>query len=608
MPRNITVTFVDGSKHLYSNVPDEVTPDQIYSRAKSEYNLEVVNIDGGKAEQAVEKPWSEVGQEAKQNAGKSLGKVITDIGNVVLHPVDTAQGVLDIANGTLQKVLPDSVNALMPESTKGNQAKADAAGEFYKKRYGSLEGFKSSLATDPFGVALDASMLPSAGSGLLKLGKAATAPAGQLMKKVANNTIRSGSKDNIRIATGEMLNNSSAGNAPLYTRIDTTKLVDGYEPTLAETLHRGTNTDTGIATLQHSLPSKDMLGTGSAKSLLAARTDGQNAAIVNAIDNYILPQPHKVAYERARQLAVDSLYNNLPDVPVTDGLINLRNKPAFEKAIPQANEIIMNRYGEPLAFTGELKVGSMIPGRDLQAVSQGLKDVATDTRVGSNVTASRQVVLGELNSYINNKLPELKAANDLYSKLSQPLNESAIFEALRDTTKLDSIGTASERLNQNQFLGLLHNKDRLLTKADDLTGVTSFDKALTPEGLETLDNISEVMKTRQAAINSGKAAGSPTAQNLVIGKIPDKYLKAVSANLGPIDFILDQTVNKYKAKAGNLLSQAFINPELARDISKQAYEAGLPKLLPKVSDSFPSVLTTGLTGGLLSQNAIRPRN
>lgn len=48
MPRNITVTFADGSSHVYQNAPDDVTPDQITVRAQQEFGKEISALDGGR--------------------------------------------------------------------------------------------------------------------------------------------------------------------------------------------------------------------------------------------------------------------------------------------------------------------------------------------------------------------------------------------------------------------------------------------------------------------------------------------------------------------------------------------------------------------------------
>lgn len=49
MARTVTLTFDDGSSHVYQNVPDEVTPDQVQSRANKDFaGKKLKSIDGGK--------------------------------------------------------------------------------------------------------------------------------------------------------------------------------------------------------------------------------------------------------------------------------------------------------------------------------------------------------------------------------------------------------------------------------------------------------------------------------------------------------------------------------------------------------------------------------
>lgn len=49
MPRNITVTLADGTKHVYANAPDDITPDAVMSRAQKDFaGVRVAAIDGGR--------------------------------------------------------------------------------------------------------------------------------------------------------------------------------------------------------------------------------------------------------------------------------------------------------------------------------------------------------------------------------------------------------------------------------------------------------------------------------------------------------------------------------------------------------------------------------
>lgn len=49
MPRNITVTFDDGSSHVYENAPDDATPEAVTERAEKDFSgKKVASLDGGK--------------------------------------------------------------------------------------------------------------------------------------------------------------------------------------------------------------------------------------------------------------------------------------------------------------------------------------------------------------------------------------------------------------------------------------------------------------------------------------------------------------------------------------------------------------------------------
>ena len=62
MPRNITVTFEDGTGHRYEEIPDTVTPDMVEARVNKDFpGKKIKNIDGGS------KP-NEIDQ-VKKNAG-----------------------------------------------------------------------------------------------------------------------------------------------------------------------------------------------------------------------------------------------------------------------------------------------------------------------------------------------------------------------------------------------------------------------------------------------------------------------------------------------------------------------------------------------------------
>ena len=114
------------------------------------------------------------------NVVKSAGAMLGGVGHAIAHPIDTAGGLLDVAAGGLQNALPkgvvDFVNRFEtdPDAAKRAVKVANAVGGQYAKDYGTIEGFKEKLYTDPVGVMGDLSTVLTGGGGLLsKAGKVA---------------------------------------------------------------------------------------------------------------------------------------------------------------------------------------------------------------------------------------------------------------------------------------------------------------------------------------------------------------------------------------------------------------------------------------------------
>jgi hypothetical protein len=120
--------------------------------------------------------WAEVPEQAIKSFPESLGRQVAGIAEVVRHPIQTTENLMTVARGGMQKLLPDAVtefaikHGISPEA----RPQAEALGQFYKERYGSEEGFKKAIATDPAGVLADMStVLTGTGAltGSAKLGR-----------------------------------------------------------------------------------------------------------------------------------------------------------------------------------------------------------------------------------------------------------------------------------------------------------------------------------------------------------------------------------------------------------------------------------------------------
>jgi len=74
MPRNITVSFEDGTQHVYENAPDDITPEAVIARASKEFDgVPITNVDGGREPQPEELP-SRTGADIVKDIGVTAGR------------------------------------------------------------------------------------------------------------------------------------------------------------------------------------------------------------------------------------------------------------------------------------------------------------------------------------------------------------------------------------------------------------------------------------------------------------------------------------------------------------------------------------------------------
>jgi len=125
--------------------------------------------------------WKDVLVQGISNLPSSAAKLGTDVVNMLSHPIRTAKGAAKLIAGGTAKVFPG-------EGQEEVEAPADFLIDFYKKRYGSVENLKKTLAEDPVGVFADAATIAIPGGAVAK-GVGATAKikslatAGQVIQK-----------------------------------------------------------------------------------------------------------------------------------------------------------------------------------------------------------------------------------------------------------------------------------------------------------------------------------------------------------------------------------------------------------------------------------------
>ncbi len=129
--------------------------------------------------------WGDVPLSALKNAIPSAGNFVSGVAQAVVHPINTIGSLVSAGAGGINNLMPQSVDNFGDKlfGSKGrldSVKTADAIGGFYKDRYGSSEGLKNTLATDPVGIASDVAALLSGGAGVAAKVPGLTKAAGMM--------------------------------------------------------------------------------------------------------------------------------------------------------------------------------------------------------------------------------------------------------------------------------------------------------------------------------------------------------------------------------------------------------------------------------------------
>lgn len=106
----------------------------------------------GGAVPTTERSWSDVPGEAVSNIIPSAGRFVEGVVQPFIHPIKTVEGISKVGSGALR--LSEDTSAW------------DAVKGFFMDRYGSVEGLKKTIATDPVGFAADISTVLTGGGSL----------------------------------------------------------------------------------------------------------------------------------------------------------------------------------------------------------------------------------------------------------------------------------------------------------------------------------------------------------------------------------------------------------------------------------------------------------
>lgn len=302
MARNVTVTFGDGTSHVYENAPDDITPEAVTARAQKDFaGKTIVHLDGGRgtpteaAAPPADVPESMLSRVAAVpiELAKMQGRAIMSapgsamrfaqgLKEAVTNPVQTAQtlglGLAGGARNTAQALLPKQAFDFLtsfendPEAINKAVEVANAIGGDYKTAYGSPEAIKRTYEEDPVRMFADLSMLLSGAGPVAKAAGLPRAGAGLTEAARAIDPVMLGVRGGAALGRGAanlaapFVNpRAVAGNALLGSMDDSGAVLNalaasqgsrstpGYVPTLSERLVGEGVYETGVAGLEAGL-------------------------------------------------------------------------------------------------------------------------------------------------------------------------------------------------------------------------------------------------------------------------------------------------------------------------------------------------------------------
>lgn len=409
--------------------------------------------------------WSDVPGQALRNARGSAARLVSNIAQPILHPIDTAKNLGNIAYGVGSKIGGALGVEQDPQRKAANEAPADAVGAFFKDRYGSAEGLKKTLATDPVGALADAATVLTGGGALVARAPGVAGQVGRVAGRVGSaidpiaNTVRlaSGTAGKVGQAAASVVGmTTGAGKMPLEYAYKAGKQSN---PAFIDHM-RGSAPLTDVGDMAKSAVG-DM-----AKERSAAYTAGMKNVNGTGLINF---DPIKYA--------------------VNDAFDMVHFKGEAKNA---AAADAVKAVGDLVRRWEQIPTSQYRSAEGLDALKQAIYEVVQETKYGTMARKATEKVYNRVKDQIVQQVPEYAKVMKDYSNASEQISDiSRTFsmgeKASKDTAlrKLTSVMRNNVNTNFGQRAKLM---DEMAVKQPDLPYAIAGQalNSPTPRGLQAL--------------------------------------------------------------------------------------------------------------------------
>jgi hypothetical protein len=593
---------------------------------------------------------SEIPEAAASNVLKSGTEFVGGIAQAIAHPLQTLQGITDVATGGVYNLMPKAVQSALnsmeqdPESQKRAIQAANAAGGYLKDRFGSWDSIKRTLAEDPVGAAADLSTLISGGA-------TATARLAPTASKVMANAAKAINPMTPVVAVGELPIRMAArggeavfnalspkskaymtaaeGRAPeiLNALVNAPELVAGSAPTAAQAAAPAGSTRFAALGKQASdkLPSDYF-----------AREATQKEAQLNAIRSVGQTAEDIKAAEMARTSATDPLYKiaDKTMVPADKTFTELTSRPSMDRVLARAQQLaeekgqpfqigtnqpakvvpssILDVNGKPIGSTTIPAEVAQYPGTSLHYMKLAFDDLIHDPAtfgIGKNEVGAIAKTRDQFMNWFENKVPEYGQARELFSAGSKPINQMQIGQFLEGKLT-PALGEETGRLRAAGFAGAVENAPATVKKA--LTGAPRYQQLseiMTPEQMKVIDGVkadlSRIAETEYMAKKGAKAGPDllRTGSEALAGLQSPSFLNRAATVANEIIRRLKGGVNE---KVAIEIATEMLDPQVAatalrKAMARQAAGEKFVDPFKKPGISSEKIRNIGVTNALAPQ-------
>lgn len=389
-------------------------------------------------------------------------------------------------------------------------------------------------------------------------------------------------------------------------------LVPGSMPTAAEVAQNG-----GVAALQRAASAAD-------PAAFAQRGMEQSSARMSALRGIAGDDASIAAAKVARGNATEPLYSSATNAvyELDPSMQMMMKTPVMKKAIARAKELAENNQRDftfetttaaPFKGVGGSQpvVKQQITGQALQDIKTAIDDLLIDPKsgiVGSEAKAAERI-RSKMLDWMETQNPEFKAARTTYAKMSQPINQMQVGQALTQklTPALSDYGALGKETAAN-FVGQLRNSENLMQNATGFKGIGSLESVMGPQNMGTLNNIAQDLARKSNAQELGRGVGSDTFQKLAMQNIAEQSgMPRLVGGLLDLPGVSRATKWVYRdtdAQAQKVIADAMLNPAKAAELM-QAAKQGLLSDKPKLRNAL---IQSGIrVGGLLSMSEVAPQ-